>query len=63
MVTVGAACGGGSVHSARDVWELRVGGLHLCAGAEQTQGRGRGASCRAAGLLAPRVTFQLPPVI
>lgn len=64
MVTGGAASGG-AIHSTRDVGELRMWRLlHWGAGAEQTQGGcGWGASCRAAGLLTSRVTFQVPPII
>lgn len=61
MVTVGAAAG--AIHGAGDVGELGVRRLDWRAGAGQTGGGGGDASCWAARLVAPRVTFQLPTVI
>lgn len=61
MVTAGAAAG--AIHGAGDVGELGVRRLDWRAGAGQTGGGGGDASCRAARLVAPRVTFQLPAVI
>lgn len=55
MVTAGAAAG--SIHSTRDMRKLRMGRLHRSAGARQTGGRGGDASCWAACLVTPRVTF------
>lgn len=61
MVTAGAAAG--AVHGAGDVGKLGVRRLDRRAGAGQTGGGGGDASRRAARLVAPRVTFQLPAVI
>lgn len=55
MVTAGAAAG--AVHGAGDVRELGMGRLDWRAGAGQTGGGGGDASCWAARLIAPRVTF------
>lgn len=61
VVTAGAAAG--AVHGAGDVGELGVRRLDRRAGAGQTGGGGGDASRRAARLVAPRVTFQLPAII
>lgn len=61
MVTAGAAAG--AIHGAGDVGELGMRRLDRRAGAGQTGGGGGDASCWAARLVAPRVTFQLPAVI
>lgn len=61
MVTAGAAAG--AIHGAGDVGELGVRRLDWRAGAGQTGGGGGDASCWAACLVAPRVTFQLPTII
>lgn len=61
MVTAGAAAG--AIHGAGDVGELGVRRLDWRAGAGQTGGSGGDASCWAARLVAPRVTFQLPTII
>lgn len=55
VVTAGAAAG--AVHGAGDVRELGMGRLDRRAGAGQTGGGGGDASCWAARLIAPRVTF------